>query len=264
MTLPEWINNAWFVGIVGGILSGLIVAYISRLLFSRKDSREYLQKVSSVNREIIYSLRPGISEGNIPNKDIIEALIMATCRKYGVNQEDVLNTTGIAEELIKEVMDSSFIASATKIDYCQKLMTLKESQPITVVETESKVTTVDSGEIRKKLLTQSSMILGVIVALMTASLTVITTVFEKFPTNNDTPDRTFQTPVLVLIVALTSLFLTFLIFPFLKTIRNTIDERFDNEREEPKDLKKIKDKFGSLVNYAKTIEETVEDNETKK
>lgn len=56
------LNNAWVVGIGGGILSGLIVTVITRYLFSKKENSEYMQKVSSVNREIIYALRPGISE----------------------------------------------------------------------------------------------------------------------------------------------------------------------------------------------------------
>ena len=58
----ELFNNPWFVGIGGGILSGLIVAYISRLIFSRRDNREYAQKVSQANHEVLYAVRPGISE----------------------------------------------------------------------------------------------------------------------------------------------------------------------------------------------------------
>ena len=39
-------SNPWIVGIGGGVLSGFIVAYISRLIFSKRDNREYAQKIS--------------------------------------------------------------------------------------------------------------------------------------------------------------------------------------------------------------------------
>ncbi len=53
----------WAIGIGGGILSGLIVAYISRLIFSKRDNREYAQKILQANNEVLYAVRPGISEG---------------------------------------------------------------------------------------------------------------------------------------------------------------------------------------------------------
>ncbi|MEJ6080839.1 hypothetical protein MT391_20260 [Vibrio sp. 1-Bac 57] len=121
----EILNNAWFVGIGGGVLSSLIVAIITRKIFSKRDNREYFQKVQSANREVLYAIRPGISEGVIPNKDIIEHLIEATARKYSVEIDSMLNLAEISSELIKEVMDSSFISAQTKQDFCEKLSSLK-------------------------------------------------------------------------------------------------------------------------------------------
>ena len=39
---------------VVGIGGGLLVTIITRYLFSKRDNSEYMQKVSTVNREIIY------------------------------------------------------------------------------------------------------------------------------------------------------------------------------------------------------------------
>lgn len=118
------LNNAWVVGIGGGILSGLFVAFISRYLFAKKDNREYTQKVFAVNREVIYALRPGISEGKFPTDEVLDSLLSATARRYKVSREDVFKPKQIAEELIKEIMDSSFISSDTKQDYCDSLLHL--------------------------------------------------------------------------------------------------------------------------------------------
>ena len=117
----EILNNSWVVGIGGGILSGLIVTLITRYLFSKKDNKEYAQKISSVNREIVYALRPGISDGHIPDIEVLNSLVNATARKYKVERKDVYQANQIAEELIKEIMDSSFISSETKKTYCNTL-----------------------------------------------------------------------------------------------------------------------------------------------
>ncbi|ENM5799680.1 hypothetical protein NTH31_003690 [Vibrio mimicus] len=121
----EILNNAWVVGIGGGILSSLIVAIITRKIFSKRDNKEYFQKVQSANREVLYAIRPGISEGLIPNKYIVEHLIEATARKYSVEVDSMLSLSEISSELIKEVMDSSFISAQTKQDFCEKLLSLK-------------------------------------------------------------------------------------------------------------------------------------------
>lgn len=115
------LNNAWVVGIGGGVLSGLFVAFVSRYIFSKRDNREYTQKVEAANREVIYALRPGISDGKIPTEDILDALLNATSRRYRVSKEDIFKPKQLAEELIKEIMDSSFITSDTKQKYCEAL-----------------------------------------------------------------------------------------------------------------------------------------------
>lgn len=117
----EYLNNPWVIGIGGGILSGIIVTFITRFLFNRRDSREYFQRVGIANREVIYALRPGITQGIIPTDDAFAALINATARKYGMEKGDLYSSRQIAEELIKEILDSSFISSETKNKYCNSL-----------------------------------------------------------------------------------------------------------------------------------------------
>jgi hypothetical protein len=109
------INNPWFIGIATGVIAAGLIWLVSRLFLSKKDSREYIQKVTSANRDIIIAIRPGISEGQIPSRPILEALINSTVRRYSVSSADLYNPTQVAEELIKEVMDTSFLSSAQKI-----------------------------------------------------------------------------------------------------------------------------------------------------
>lgn len=120
----ELLDNPWVIGIGGGILSGLFVAWITRLIFSKRDNKEYLQKLRAANQEVIYAIKPGISEGVIPTPEIVNHLISATSRRYDVDSELMYNVNEIASELIKEVMDSSFISASTKQEFCEKLSNL--------------------------------------------------------------------------------------------------------------------------------------------
>lgn len=164
------INNPWFIGIFGGILSGIIVTFISRYLLSRRDRKEYFQKLLSANREILYALRPGISEGLIPEAPVIEALLSATARKYGVDKKDLYNCSEIGQELIKEVMDSSFISMNTKTEYCQKLANIvyPPKEKHILLEKISISKEISLEEYRSKMVATVSMMLGTIAAGVTA------------------------------------------------------------------------------------------------
>jgi len=119
--MQEWLNNSWVTGIGGGIFSGLIVFFITKWLFSDQSKREISQKVMSANREIIYAIREGIPDGIVADRSTIESLRSATARRCGVEVGLLLDNRGLVDELIKEVMDNSFISAKTKKEYCAKL-----------------------------------------------------------------------------------------------------------------------------------------------
>jgi hypothetical protein len=201
-------DNPWFVGIVGGIVSGVAATWISRLIFSRRDSREYAQKVASVNREVTYSLRPGIAEGNVPTAAVLSALIAATSRKYGVSESDVFSVHQISEELMKEVMDSSFISSITKQEYCNNLLALQEKPNLVdanftqlgekaISNSDSDASTVVKE--RARMLRQMTATTGV----MVASLTLVLTIIKERAIGGISAFSDVLLPAIVLITAIT-------------------------------------------------------------
>jgi len=172
------LNNAWVIGIGGGVLSGLLVTLITRYIFSKKDDKEYVQKLAAVNKEVVYALRPGISEGHIPGEEVLSSLINATARKYKVSRDDVFRPKQIAEELIKEIMDSSFISSDTKKNYCETLAHLikEKEQEIEALDSEAveKIERkISESDYRDRLVTRMSAILGLTAAMGTISVTII-------------------------------------------------------------------------------------------
>nr|WP_202598863.1 hypothetical protein [Vibrio sp. V23_P3S9T160] len=157
----------------------MIVTLITRYFFSKKDNKEYAQKISTVNREVVYALRPGISEGHIPELDVLNSLINATARKYRVEKSDVYHAKQIAEELIKEIMDSSFISSETKKSYCSSLSHLVDDEKSDGAEHAEVIERkVIASELRQKQTEWMSLTLGVIAAILTM-VGPLTTLIEK-------------------------------------------------------------------------------------
>ena len=171
-----FLSHPWVIGIGGGILSGLVVTFVSRIILSRRDRGEYTQKLHVANREIIYALRPGISEGQVPDRKVVLSLINATARKYSVDTGSLLTPEKIGEELIKEIMDSSFISAGTKQEYCKQLAPLTDLTPTLVGETEDgsglrPTPRSDLAEYRRRMITLISAMMGVTAAVMTMFLT---------------------------------------------------------------------------------------------
>lgn len=173
------LNNGWVIGIGGGVLSGLIVAWLTRTLFSKKDLRELAVNISSANREVLYAIRPEISENSLPTVEIIESLRNATARKYKIEPERLHGITEIVEELIKEIMDSSFISSSAKKSYCESLKTLtpKKTSELEALS-ENREVFVARIEYKERMTSLLSLTLGTIAALATM-MSLIRSTFES-------------------------------------------------------------------------------------
>lgn len=116
-----WMNNGWLVGTVTGVLSGLLVWWITTVVLLRKRDREFQQQVRSANRDVVFAVRSGIAENALASLDVLQALINATARQYSLISTDLYGPEQVVEELIKEVMDSSFLAASKKQEYCGML-----------------------------------------------------------------------------------------------------------------------------------------------
>ncbi|WP_284321093.1 hypothetical protein [Dyella acidisoli] len=136
-----------------------------------------------MNREVVYALRPGISEGQIPSEQVLESLLNATARRHKVGRDDIYKPKQIAEELIKEIMDSSFISSDTKQRYCETLAHLV-SPPRAATDVHSKNIDlkVAENDYRSRMASRMSAILG-----LTAAMVTMMSVFLKFVSRPSLP-----------------------------------------------------------------------------
>ncbi len=176
----NFINNPWFIGVVGGIFSGLIVFFITKYLLSARDKREYLQKVNMANKEIISNIRSSIAEKIIPPVEIILSVINSISHKYEIHRKDLYSIRNLVNDLIAEVMSNSFLSSEDKDNFCKLILEIN-------VEYEKLKEIKDTTYKLRETLTQSSIsfelifsiILSTIVAILVATLFVHTDQLNK-------------------------------------------------------------------------------------
>lgn len=62
-------ENEWFVGIAAGVISGLLLILINKLVIDKVSMKEYWNKVNEVNREVINLVTAG---DKIPNNAVLK------------------------------------------------------------------------------------------------------------------------------------------------------------------------------------------------
>jgi len=200
----EILNNPWVIGIGGGILSGLVVTLVTRNLFSRRDNREYAQRTVTARQEILYAVRPGISEGVIPSRDVVRALTAATASKYSVDPEDLYSVNTLVDVLVKEIMDTSFLSASVKAEFCMKLRDLRRTEPIDIQLTEqgdaAPRSTPELAEYRRRMVRMMSAVLGVVAAMVSGMTSVLAGTWAAGASL-----ESFRKPLLVLFPAITTI-----------------------------------------------------------
>lgn len=124
--MDDLIANPWIVGIGGGVISSLIVFFITKFFLSKKENKEYEQKVRLATNEVVYAVRPLVIDKAIPANDILAALRSAIAVKYGVKVSDVIGIKQLVCILVLEILSNLFLNSSQKNEYCNLLMTMKD------------------------------------------------------------------------------------------------------------------------------------------
>lgn len=176
IVLASVFTSPWFIGIGGGTGSGLIVFLITRVIFGRRENREYHQKVLAANRELLHGIRPTVAENQIPERNVIEAMHSSTARRFGVICKDMASIDEAVEDLTMEVMESSFISSQVKAEFCQKLASLvrrpEESEEATRPRESHPSSSLRTDQ-RSRLVTMVSLMMAVMAGMTTAMIPLL-------------------------------------------------------------------------------------------
>jgi len=188
-------SNPWVVGIGGGIISGIMVTLITRYLFSKKEKREYLQKVETANNEILYSIRPSIAEKVFPSLDVIDSILVSTAKKYAVDKNDLYSVVTLSNDIVKEIMANSFLSSQQKVEFCELVSNLRKKH-LEIREAE-----LHKPETIKIVKEDSSEFISLTMGAMTAATAIIATLVVfmkgKFGMEGESTLRTMLPIILV-------------------------------------------------------------------
>lgn len=178
----DFLQNQWVVGIGGGIISGIIVFFITKWLLQRKDNSKYLEQIANANMDIIRALKPYIAEKGLPEKEIIDAIISSTARKYKVKNDELYSIRIICEELMREVIENVYVSADKKKeyslqlkDYLQQLNTGKDkSLLVSDIQNELKNTYITvKSENRRSMITTMSILISTFTVILTVLSTLL-------------------------------------------------------------------------------------------
>ena|SRR5690554_1510054 len=117
--------NPWLVRIGGGLICGIIAYLVSSLVVAKKEKKYYLRKLYSANQEILQTVRPMIAKEDLFDIHLFNSIISSTANKYNVDREDLYNIHSLIDDIITDIMQSSFLTMEQKDQYCKNLMDLK-------------------------------------------------------------------------------------------------------------------------------------------
>lgn len=181
MEILSIFNNAWVVGIGGGIITYLITTTSGKLLVGRKQRREYREKVKIGNSEVVAVVRRSLSEGLTPDRDIVDALINSAARRHEIDSNDLLSIEAVCESLIHEVLDTSFLLSSEKQGICDRIKGISATPVATSVNLTANVRAeLDTLKARLyKRSTQGESIVASLAAMSGIAVAASTIVFDS-------------------------------------------------------------------------------------
>lgn len=161
--MPSFFENSWVIGAGTGIISSISSFFIIKAIDNNNNSK-HLEQVNSANREIIQTLRPYVAEKGLPEKDIVNAIIVSAARRHNVKGEELYSISIICEELIHEIIENVYVSSEQKREYSlqltEYLRKLSEEQP------DAKKTNLGLTPDIEKELTQSNRMTAIMSACM--------------------------------------------------------------------------------------------------
>lgn len=121
------INNQWIINIGTGLVVYIVTTIISRVILNKATNNEKQKQIQKANKEIIRILKPYVVEKNILTEAIISSVRKSVAREYNVISEEVFSVKDICEELIREILQSSYVDSQKKSEYIYYLNDIIEN-----------------------------------------------------------------------------------------------------------------------------------------
>lgn len=173
-------QNAWFVGISTGIISGILVFFLTKWIMDKRGKVEYYKQVNIANNNVINALKPYIADKGLPSIDIFEALVSSTARTFGIDEKDMFSVSVYCEELIREIISDVYVSNEKKQEYTRMLADYKKSiQGKKEIELEMNKSISLNGIYGERLKKRMSMYMAVLTSFIGVLCSVMVMLFEE-------------------------------------------------------------------------------------
>lgn len=178
----QFLQNPWIVGIGGGIISGIIVFFVSNWIMDKKSNSEYVGQIQAANTEVVNMLKPYIVDNGLPEKDVLDAIVASVSRKYKVKNDDLYSIKIFCEELIREIIGNVYVSNDKKAEYSKQLSDYINNIDTSnnINESLNKSTEIsERSDYKQRLSKQYSILLSITTTMMTFSVLVITIMQDR-------------------------------------------------------------------------------------
>lgn len=233
----DFLQNSWVVGIGGGIISGIIVYIITNWMYKRKDNSKYLEQINRANTDIIHALKPYVAEKGLPEKEIVDAIIVSTARKYKVKSEELYSIRIICEELIREIVENVYVSVEKKQEYSTQLteylhkLNKEQIKSFLISDIEKEIRVADiftRSSYQRKTATTISFLTSIFAGIITTLLSALFVFFA----DTDNPFTIFEnetvTAIVFVVIGITCGAMASSIIDFLRRLIK--DLREDNDK----------------------------------
>ena len=165
----ELMQNDWVIGIGGGIISGIIVYYITVYVLDRKKKHDIKRNILYANNAVLDILRPYIANSGLPDKKEIQAVINSVSRQYGVKSIEMNSISVFYEELLVEFISNPYIPGEAKKRNIENLL-----GNIDVLKSEEAIKSEQEQKERQTAKGKTVQVIGALVGILSTIFSIFT------------------------------------------------------------------------------------------
>lgn len=113
----KWFIDHGIMTIVSTIVVSILGSVIANFIYTKRKD----QRAERAKDEIMATIKPMLVDKCIPNVKVLNSLIRTIARKHNVKVSNLYTKEHLADVMITEVLENSFLSTKDKEEYCKSI-----------------------------------------------------------------------------------------------------------------------------------------------